>query len=351
MNILFDARWINNSSPDGITRYSRELIKELSKRKKLTLLVSNKDQLIGLQKQEYILTNKPTSTKELGQARRLNKYKFDIVFTPHFIFGAKGRKFKLVRTVHDLIPFNQKSKGAKLAWKLFYSNIYFLKNLLNDCEGVVTVSQTIKKKLSDLTPNNIAVVYNAPASLPTKSAKVKKEILYIGRYEDYKNVKVLVKAINELDGVALNLAGNCSAEYKNELLSLAKDKQRIRFLGSISDEEYARQLGESMALVQPSMEEGFGLPVIEAMSVGCPVICSDIDVFREVGGEAAIYFNPDSSTDLADKIRILEDNKIREQAVKSSLANAKRFSWINSASELKSFLYEVQRGGKNKQNN
>jgi glycosyltransferase involved in cell wall biosynthesis len=347
MKILFDARWINNSSPDGITRYSRELIKELSKKEKLTLLVSNKDQLIDLPKLEYILTNKPTSPKELRQARQLNKYSFDIVYTPHFIFGGRGRKFKLIRTVHDLIPFNQKSKDAKLAWKLFYSNTSFLKNLLNDCEGVVTVSQTVKKELSDLTSNSIAVVYNAPVRLPEKSVKTKKEILYIGRYEEYKNVKVLVKAINELEDVVLNLAGNCSSEYKNELLYLADDRQRVRFLGRITDEEYAKLLGESMALVLPSREEGFGLPIIEAMSVGCPVICSDIDIFREVGGEAAIYFNPDSSKDLASKIRILEDSKIREKASKISLANAKRFSWINSTVELKSFLYEVQRGGKN----
>ena len=70
MKLLFDARWINNNSPDGITRYSRELIKELADRDiNLTLLVSSKTQLEGLPKLESIITNKPASHKELGQAK------------------------------------------------------------------------------------------------------------------------------------------------------------------------------------------------------------------------------------------------------------------------------------------
>ena len=81
MKILFDARWINNDSPDGITRYSRELIKALNASTKLDLLISSTDQLNGLPKLEHILTNKPTSPKELRQARALNGYNYDVVFT------------------------------------------------------------------------------------------------------------------------------------------------------------------------------------------------------------------------------------------------------------------------------
>jgi len=348
MKLLFDARWINNNSPDGITRYSRELIKELADRDiNLTLLVSSKTQLEGLPKLESIITNKPASHKELGQAKRLNEYNFDIVFTPHFIFGGKGRTFKLVRTVHDLIPFNQKSKDAKLAWKLFYSNRYFLKSLLNDCEGVVTVSKAVKKELAKITTKNITVVYNAPVKLLSKKLTLKNEIIYIGRYEDYKNVRVLVGAINELKDYSLILAGNCEDAQKQKLISISDNPEQLKFLGKISDAEYAKYLSGATALALPSLEEGFGLPIIEAMSVGCPVICSDIDIFKEVGGEAAIYFKPDSSEDLAAKILSLEDYKLRVKIVKASLANASRFSWIKSASELKSFLYEIEEGGKN----
>ena len=91
----------------------------------------------------------------------------------------------------------------------------------------------------------------------------------------------------------------------------------------------------------PSREEGFGLPVIEAMSAGCPVVCSDIDIFREVGGEAGLYFDPNSSDEIVDIIRQLENAKYRKEIVAKGLLNAKRFSWTKSAIELKLFLDEI----------
>jgi glycosyltransferase involved in cell wall biosynthesis len=349
MKLLFDARWINNDTPDGITRYSKELIKSLNKSIDFKLLISNKDQLRGLPKLDYILTNNPTNPKELGQSRRLNKYKFDIVFSPHFIFGGNGRNFKLIRTVHDLIPFNQKSKDSKLAWKIFYSNTGLLKNLLNNCEGVATVSETVKSHLQPMTKNKIGVVYNAPSFLAKTGVKTRpaKQILYIGRYEEYKNVKVLIKGINSLDEYKLILAGKCSEKTKNDLLGLSKNKNQIEFVGKITDDEYYELLNSSAALTIPSLEEGFGLPIIEAMSIGCPVICSDIEIFREIAGDAGIYFDPSSAEELIAKVKELENKIKRELIVKKSLQNAKKFSWIKSASELKSFLYEIQRGGKN----
>jgi|GEM_PF-1597006 len=348
MKILFDARWINNSSPDGITRYSRELIKELAlKTIDLTLLTSSNSQLTGLAQLKSIISNKPASHKELGQAKRLNSYNFDIVFTPHFIFGGRGRNFKLVRTVHDLIPFSKKSTDSKLAWRLFYSNTYFLEKLLKDCEGVVTISKTIRGKIAKLTSRKVDVIYPAPVKLAINKAETKKEIIYIGRYEEYKNVGILVEAINELSDYSLVMAGKCSKEQKQKIQNLAANNKQLIFVGKISDEQYCKYLSKATALALPSLEEGFGLPIIEAMSVGCPVVCSDIDILREVGGDAALYFNPSSVVELTDAIKKLENLEYRKKIIQKSLNNANLFSWNKSASELKSFLYEIVEGGKN----
>jgi glycosyltransferase involved in cell wall biosynthesis len=341
MKILFDARWINNDSPDGITRYSRELIKALHVSSKLDLLISSTDQLNGLPKLRHILTNKPTSPKELRQARALNRYNYDIVFTPHFIFGGKGRNFRLVRTVHDLIPFNQKSENSKLAWKVFYANTGFLKKLLNDCEGVVTVSKVIAADLSKLTNNKIKVVYNAATVLGVKNKLTRKNILYIGRYDKYKNVETIVYAINDLPGYKVTLAGNCPESTKKQLLGLAKNKGQINFLGKITDKVYANELSTAFALVMPSSEEGFGLPVIEAMSVGCPVLCSDIPIFREIAGEAGVYFDLNSSAELSSKLKELEKTSLRQKISRASLINSKRFAWHSSANELQSFFRQI----------
>ena len=120
MKILFDARWINNKKPDGITRFSKELINQFVMRgDDITLLICNEDQGKNFRDTNKILTNTPQSSKEITQSKRLNKYNFDIVYTPHYLFGGLGRKFKLIRTVHDLIPFKYKTKGS-VVWRAFH---------------------------------------------------------------------------------------------------------------------------------------------------------------------------------------------------------------------------------------
>lgn len=340
MKLLFDARWINQSNPDGITRFSRELIKKLIEDGvDLQLLVSSKDQLQELPKVKSILTNRPTSPRELGQSMRLNSHGFDVVYTPHYIFGGSGRNFPLIRTVHDLIPFKYSQKGAKLAWRLFHSNTRILSSILNNSDGIVTVSNAVKKELRGLTRTPIEVVYNAPFASRASNSSDGKSLLYIGRYERYKNVECLISAMTYLGDYQLLLAGNCSLQRQQELLP--KEVSNVKFLGKISDSDYVEVLSNAFALVTASKEEGFGLPVVEAMAAGCPVICSDIDVFREVAGDAGQFFDPNKPKQLADCAKRLEDPKYRKSVAIKSIKNARRFNWTNSSDRLKSFLSDV----------
>jgi glycosyltransferase involved in cell wall biosynthesis len=342
MKILFDARWIRPNNPDGITRFSRELIAELAKtNKKMRLLISSKGQLKGLPKLDYIITNSPSNPKEILQARKINKYNFDVVYTPNYLFGGLGRKFKLIRTVHDLIPFNHKNNSSNLAWKMFYSQKMAFKKLINDSEELVTVSNTVKKELEKLTSKKISVVYNAPMNISAKNIGDSKNILYVGRFEPYKNVGLLVKAMDLLPDYQLILIGGHSKEQKLELLKGSKSKNRIKFIGSISDLEYKNYLVHAFCLATASQEEGFGLPIIEAMKVGCPVVCSDIPIFKEVSGDAALFFDKRSAQDLASKIMKLESGSTRRQFVERGTENAKKFSWTNSAYKLKSVLSDA----------
>lgn len=342
MKILFDARWINNDSPDGITRYSTELIKAIIPNKNLTLLVCQKEQIKGLPKLDFILTNRPTSPKEIKQAISLNDYNFDIVYTPHYLFGGKGRKFKLVRTVHDLIPFRHKDSQSKLIWKIFHSNKSFFKKLLNDSEGLVTVSKVVAKELTELANKEIQVLYNAPSKFNKKAShKTEKNLFYIGRYEKYKNIEQVIRAINALPEYKLFLAGSCSETRKNQLLSIARDSKQLKFLGKISDSDYEQYLINSRALVMPSKDEGFGLPIVEAMSVGCPVICSDIEVFREIASSAGIFFELNNTDSLVDAIISLDNENFRKDKIERSFINARRFSWHKSAKDLVTFLNTI----------
>ena len=340
MKLLFDARWINHSNPDGITRFSRELIKQLSRIDiDLTLLISSNDQMVGLPKLKSIQTNKPNNPKELLQARRLNQHGFDVVFTPHYLFGGSGRKFILVRTVHDLIPFKYSQNGAKLAWRLFHSNTRILSSIMNNSEGIVAVSNTVKKELQELTHTPVEVVYNAPFASRASNSGDGKNLLYIGRYEKYKNVECLIEAMTYLKDYRLLLAGNCSKQRQQELLP--REASNVKFIGKITDSKYIEELSNAFALVTASKDEGFGLPIVEAMAAGCPVVCSNIEIFKEVAGEAGQFFDPSKPKQLVDCIKGLEDSRYRKTIVVKSIKNASRFDWKNSSDRLKLFLYDV----------
>jgi glycosyltransferase involved in cell wall biosynthesis len=342
MKILFDARWINTSSPDGITRYSRELITELSKLgDDLTLLISSEKQLKGLPKLKSVHTKPPTHYSEINQARRLNKHGFDVVYTPHYLFGGAGREFKLIRTVLDLIPFHHKNKQSKLVWKVFHSNMYFLKKLINDSDALVTISETVKKQLQKYTKLQISVILCAPTSLQPNRNKTAKKLLYIGRYEPYKNVETLIRTMKQLPEYELILAGNCPPERKKILSSMIPDKAQVRFVGVISDKDYQDKLNTVFAMVNASKEEGFGLQLVESMSVGCPVVCSDIDIFKEIVGASGLYFGSMDSSKLAYNIRHLEDTKNWQKLSAESIKVSKRYNWSDSARKLHRFCKEI----------
>lgn len=339
MKVLFDARWINPTSPDGITRYSIEMIKALDRSDiDLTLLIHTKAQLEELPQLEYITTNSPKHPSEINQSRRLNTYGFDVVYTPHFLFGGKGREFKLIRTILDLIPFHHKNKQSKLVWKIFHSNMYFLKRLINDSDALVTISETVKKQLQAHTNLQISVVLCAPTNTPIPKSNTKKELLYIGRYEPYKNVETLIKSMRFLPEYKLLLAGNCPRNRKESLSKMISDKDRVEFLGVISDDKYQQILSSAFAMVNASQEEGFGLQLVEAMSAGCPVVCSDIDIFREVVGSKGMYFDPVEPAGLADSIHKLEDANLWQQTSIDLMKYAKRYNWQKSSQLLVKFF-------------
>lgn len=339
IKLLIDARWIKPNGSDGITRFSREIIKRVNSNDyDVSLLITSKSQLNGLPNFEHIIVNPPKSLKEISLAKRLNKFGFDVVFTPHYIFGGLGRKFLLIRTVHDLIPFRQKNNKAKKMWKLFYSTKQPFKKILFDSEGIITVSNAVKNELTKITSKPIEVVYNAPFNIKGRNVPKDNNLLYIGRYEEYKNVEILIDAINELKKYKLVLAGDCSDSRKKDLLSRSKNKNQINFVGVISDENYKKYLLDSFAVVNGSLDEGFGLPIIEAMSVGCPVICSDTEIFREVAGKAGLFFDPNDSNELVKLVIKLENKKLRSEISKSSIINSSRFDWDKSAEKLQSFL-------------
>ena len=345
MKIFFDARWTRTVRHDGVSRYGAELARALAKIHPITLLISDKEQLHLLPKNvPYLLVNHPTSPKELLLPRRLTTLGADVVFSPLQVMGIWGRKYKLILTLQDLIYYKNPKPPTflpaheRLAWWLFHQAYWPQRLLLNQADYITTVSEESKKEIlaAHLTNRPVGVIYNAPSNLkkPSKHTTVKKELVYMGSFMPYKNVELLLRALPLLPDYTLHLASPIRPERRAELESLITNKDQVVFWNGISDEDYARVLGTATALVSASKAEGFGLPLIEAMQVGAPVVANDMPIFHEVGGDAALYFDADSPEQLATHIRTLEDPKIRAHHIAAGFRQAQKFSWDNSAREL-----------------
>jgi glycosyltransferase involved in cell wall biosynthesis len=166
----------------------------------------------------------------------------------------------------------------------------------------------------------------------------------MGSFMPYKNVELLIKAMEELPEYTLTLCSKVDPKRREQLLASAGQdaRSRIVFVNGMSEAKYSEILDESFALVTASRDEGFGIPVIEAMSRSIPVVLSDIPIFREVASEAGHFFDPESSNDFALSIKGLDEIGSWQQASKTSLERAKTFSWDESADTLNLLLQSLR---------
>jgi glycosyltransferase involved in cell wall biosynthesis len=249
-----------------------------------------------------------------------------------------------VITIHDLIPLLFK----KCHQKQHYYYEYLLPHTLRMAKVVITPSQHTKGLLElcyGLDPAKVRVIHhgarrrerNGPwLGGPPKPAF----ILYAGRTVRMKNVAGVLKAfelIKDLVDHQLVITGNGGEHWLKESCcrihsecSLTTD--RVLFKGTVSSEEMTNLLERASLLVFPSFYEGFGLPPLEAMASGCPVVVSTAASLPEVCGDAAYYINPHDVGSIAEGMyRVLTDSALRDQLTRRGIERAKLFSWEESA--------------------
>lgn len=352
MKIFFDVRWTRIDTHFGVSRYGAHLAEALAKLHPVTLIIHDERQLRLLPKDlPYVKLNNPLLPSELFIARKLNKLGADIVYSPMQVMGSWGRKYKLILTLHDLIYYTHTTPPKDLpgwvraGWWLFHQFYWPQRVLLNRADHVATVSKTVEREIAEhhLTDRPVDVVYNAPTLPPKKLGKheVKKDLVFMGNFIPYKNAELLIAAMPLLPEYTLHLVSAISPERERQLKALAVNPKQIKFWRGISDADYARLLATSTALVTATRAEGFGIPVIEAMDQGTPVICSDIPILHEVGGDAALYFDPDSTHQFAEAVRKLEDTTVRQKLIERGYKQGAKFSWEQSAKELQRIIAKV----------
>lgn len=352
MDVLhFDARFIRLDHHDGISRFSVELIRALSKKIRVIAIVYDLRQLEFLPEGiEFVLLNKPESAKEFSVARKLNKLGAQNVYSPMQVMGAAGRKYKLILTLHDLIYYRHRKPPQDLnlllraVWRIYHLSYIPQRLLLNRADSVVTVSETTKNLIEQhrLTKRPVSVVYNAPAGPGITSQRLfptNRDLIYIGSFMPYKNVETLIRGVGLANGFTLHLLSKITPTRKAALSELASQVgAKVVFHEGVSDEKYQDLLSKSFALVTASKDEGFGIPLVEAMQKGLPVVVSDLEIFREVSGEAGLYFSPDNSNELAQQLINLNSAQIWEAQSALGITQSKKFNWDKSAAELlKSF--------------
>jgi glycosyltransferase involved in cell wall biosynthesis len=213
-------------------------------------------------------------------------------------------------------------------------------------DALVVISQATRDEVAEefgLDPDALSVVPNGPGSAPVEAAPEtgvrtryrldddKRIVLCVNAKRPHKNQEVLVRAVPLLpDDHTLVLAGRAEA-YELRLRMLATElgvEERVRFVGRVPDQDLEALMRLAACVAVPSLAEGFGLPVLEAMQRGVPVAASDIPVLHEVGGDAARYFDPRDPRAAAAAIRSAAgDPALRE----AGRARAGRFSWEATA--------------------
>lgn len=346
MKILFDHQIFSSQVFGGISRYHIQLLKYLGTEWELPLFCSNNFYL----KELITIPGFFPSANFRGKNRileRLNrtrsvsaikKGKFDI-FHPTF-YGSYALPYlknkPLVLTLHDMTHDRfPELPAAKWEKKEKYA-------MAQRADAVIVPSQFTADELMELyniPSGKIYVVYHGGPEWEMPPMPVEEtRFLFVGTRVGYKNFTVVLEALKMVPESTLLIAGKPLNNAEKTVVNDLGIQKQIKVVNA-SDEELKKLYASSSALIFPSRMEGFGLPVLEAFAANCPVICSDIPVFHEVGGEAALYFQPDSPADLARAMRENMKHRFTE-----NIANQRaKFSWQKCAAETRNVYENVLR--------
>lgn len=271
--------------------------------------------------------------------------RLDLLHVPHFNIPLLYPK-KIVVTIHDLLWHEHRGTSVTTlpAWQywLKYSAYKVVTSIaLRRARGIFVPSKTVKKILTQyypksdpkivVTPEGVEDVYMRPTSKITHNQLIEKKLVYTGSLYPHKNVKLVIQALTFLPEFTLAIVGSRTVFQENmrQFVQQQGVQKRVQFLGYLTDDELLKLYRKSYALVFPSLSEGFGLPGLEAMAAGLPVVASDIPIFREVYAEAAAFFDPRSVAELVETIRTLEPSRSLLQA--AGRKRVEKFNWDTTA--------------------
>jgi glycosyltransferase involved in cell wall biosynthesis len=272
------------------------------------------------------------------------KFKIDIIFNPN-IFTPVLTKKPIVVTIHDLIYLKEK----QIIKKIYYTILTYFIRIRKIF--IVTPSNFSKNEIINnlkIKANRIRVIYEGiptlngfsndlQISLKIKDIieKYKPYFFYIGRITSHKNIKNIIEAFQMFSSKNNNFYLVLAGPLDDENFKKFFKNEHILYLDKANEREKILLYKNSFCLTFPSLYEGFGLPVLEAQSLGVPVLTSNTSSLPEVAGEGALYVDPYNVEEIAKGMeRIAFDENLRKDLIQKGYENIKRFSWEKAANEL-----------------
>jgi len=360
MRIGIDAH-ILGKHQGGVERYVKEIVT------RVPLLLNEHRFFVFVNRQygktvrnrdniKYIVTpiSDPVVQRSVILPFLVNKLRIDILHTqrvlPFFV------NCKCLVSIHDILPLSMPENHKGLRNEI-------IRKLTPWSAGkalrILTVSETVKREITSIlnvSKSKVKTVYNGIDHRTGKEIKCdisigSPYILYSGAIEPRKNLLYMLKGFKLAckkfpDPLKLVIAGmDRNNEYKKELCNLIKEENidnRIIFAGYVSDSTLDVLYGNAEIFMAPSMGEGFDMPPLEAMKKRTPVICSDIEVHRELLSGSALFFQFDSPEDLAEKVVLLLSNPVKNKdLIARGIETANKFTWDRMACQTAEIYKET----------
>ena len=362
--IFLDNIVFNIQKFGGASTYWLELLKVFSTREQVFLINQKKETSIDLKEKGVAIDNKRIIIENILPAKLLRYLPFTKRLPSKSIYHNSYYRTCLQKnvvnifTIHDFT--HKRGLASKFPRNLVHIGLTYLG--LKTADGIICISESTKKDLNfyypEIPESKIRVIYHGIVDdfhpLKVRDGVTnpkfehfinKKFILFIGKRDGYKRFDVVIDALKEIDNLELVIVGGGELNdfEKCELEKVAPG--RFYKIDGIDNKSLNILYNRAYAFVYPSIYEGFGFPVGEAMKAGCPVITTRLTSIPEVAGDAAIYLDSVSGTDLARKLSSLDNVDFKVQTVELGIKQAAKFTWQKCAEETFSFyshIYQIK---------
>ncbi len=278
-----------------------------------------------------------------------SKLKLDLFWGPrHQLPLFMPKNIKTVLTIHDIVhvlfPHTMNLPTLITERLLMKQSIrradYVIADSISTASGIQEHYQTEPTSIGVVYPGAPAFAEHIHSPISADEKLPQKFFLFVGTLEPRKNLKAILSAFALLDAdredVDLVIVGNIGWKSKDaiNLLGMHRHRNRIHLAGYVDDARLSFIYQNALCLLYPSLYEGFGFPILEAMNYGVPVITSNVSSMPEVAGDAALLIDPNDEKGLADAMkRILVNDEIRKIMISKGYERVKKFSWKRCAEE------------------